>query len=209
MSTLKNVNLKNQSSVRELGSENLTREKRFDWPLCYEAENLVLAQMDAFANGNSFAKKLTERLRDETGTLLLDWIDHLVVSPPAEKLFRDLGFTEEPLAEAPQGQTVLWHPEAMLPRILIDTGISQTELPETLALRVESVADFILAHGGVGEIEGEPLSRFRSAIIFQENGTCLKVVERRGYRGFVSEKPQPDNAKAFLKGQEIWSRSNW
>ncbi len=204
MSTSTNVNFKNQLRIPEPGSENLTREKRFDWPLCYEAENLVLAQMGAFTNCNSFAQKLTERLRDETGTLLLDWIDHLVVSPQAEKAFRDVGFTEEPLAEAPRGQTALWHPEAMLPRILIDPGISQTEFPEALALRVESVADFIRAHGGAGEIEGEPFSRFRSTIIFQENGTCLKVVERRGYRGFVSEKLNSNYAEIFLKAQEIW-----
>ncbi|HEX4638917.1 MAG TPA: hypothetical protein VH170_05465, partial [Chthoniobacterales bacterium] len=59
-------------------------ENQFNWPLCYEAENLLLERIDAFLAQNSFAQILSERMRDETGTLFLDWVDHLVVSPNDE-----------------------------------------------------------------------------------------------------------------------------
>ncbi|CAN5392492.1 hypothetical protein BH20VER3_BH20VER3_24280 [soil metagenome] len=74
-------------------------ENQFNWPLCYEAENLLLERIDAFLAQNSFARILSERMRAETGTLFLDWVDHLVVSPDDEMAFREVGFTEDPLGE--------------------------------------------------------------------------------------------------------------
>ncbi|HEY2615452.1 MAG TPA: hypothetical protein VGI42_07055, partial [Chthoniobacterales bacterium] len=74
-------------------------ENQFNWPLCYEAENLLLERIDAFLAQNSFAQILSERMRDETGTLFLDWVDHLVVSPNDEAAFCEAGFTEDPLGE--------------------------------------------------------------------------------------------------------------
>ena len=55
------------------------REKRFDWPVCYDTERLLLGHLEAFLARNRFARQLAERMRTETGTLLLDWIDYLVV----------------------------------------------------------------------------------------------------------------------------------
>ena len=39
-------------------------ENQFNWPLCYEAENLLLERIDAFLGRNSFARILSERMRD-------------------------------------------------------------------------------------------------------------------------------------------------
>ena len=47
-------------------------EKRFDWPLCYEAEQDVLSRLEAFQARNSLAKRLSKRMQEETGTLLVD-----------------------------------------------------------------------------------------------------------------------------------------
>src|SRR5439155_18717053 len=44
-------------------------EKRFDWPLCYEAENHILAKIEAFLERNQFARSLADRMLRETGTL--------------------------------------------------------------------------------------------------------------------------------------------
>src|SRR6266851_8830398 len=96
-----------------------TKENRFDWPLCYEAENLVLAQLDAFLRRNPFGKQLSERMRNETGTLLIDWVDYLVVAPAVEGQLREAGYADDPLGETPGGQKALWHPMAMLPRVLV------------------------------------------------------------------------------------------
>src|SRR4051812_4537355 len=108
-------------------------ETRFNWPLCYEAENLLLERIDAFLGQNSFARILSERMRDETGTLFLDWVDHLVVSPDDDAPFRETGYTEDPLGENNGGLKALWHPEAMLPRVLL--GKKSTKHPEAVAIR--------------------------------------------------------------------------
>jgi len=34
------------------------KEKRFDWPLCYEAEKFILNQIQAFLARNTFASTL-------------------------------------------------------------------------------------------------------------------------------------------------------
>ena len=64
------------------------REKRFDWPVCYEAENWVLEQLDAVCERDEFARALRQRMRDETGTLLIDWVDDLNVAPDHESKLR-------------------------------------------------------------------------------------------------------------------------
>jgi len=136
------------------------KEKRFDWPLCYEAENFILDQIKTFLERNHFAHQLAERMRRETGTLLLDWIDHLVVSPPDEVRLRELGFADDPLGDTPPNQRAFWHPESMLPRIVIDKTAVAAGFPAAVAIRAESLTDFMAAHSVSGEPEGETLSRF-------------------------------------------------
>ena len=41
-------------------------DNQFNWPLCYEAENLLLERIEAFLAQNSFARILSERMRAET-----------------------------------------------------------------------------------------------------------------------------------------------
>src|SRR5882672_290550 len=76
-----------------------TREKRFDWPLCYDAENFILNQIASFLDRNTFASKLAERMRVETGTLMVDWVDYLVQSAAEEEALRNIGFSDDPLGE--------------------------------------------------------------------------------------------------------------
>ena len=54
-------------------------EKRFEWPLGYDAENFILSRIDAFTERNTFARTLGARMRDETGALILDWTDYLLL----------------------------------------------------------------------------------------------------------------------------------
>jgi hypothetical protein len=179
------------------------REKRFDWPLCYDAEKYILDQLEAFTQRNTFARRLTERMRNETGTLLLDWVDYLVVPHSEEKRLRELGFTEDPLAETPAHLKALWHAEAMLPRLLVERDASAVRAPDILAIRCESIADFLAAHSLSAEPEGAPLSRFRRALVADGNLTRLKVIERRGYRGFVPARPAGE-VEGLLKASELW-----
>ena len=122
------------------------REKKFDWPLCYEAENLILRYLEAFLPHHGFAGTLQSRMRDETGTLFIDWVDHLVMSPAVEPELRKVGYQHEHGIETIGGQRAFWHPEAMLPRVLVDANVESRHSPSTVALKVDSVSDFALVH---------------------------------------------------------------
>ena len=115
-------------STATLPKNKLGAESKFDWPLCYEAENFILQRIDAFLERNSFALRLATRMRDEAGTLILDWTDHLLLPASDEKAVRDLGFADDPLGENAGGDKALWHPEAMLPRLLIAPSNAKSEL---------------------------------------------------------------------------------
>jgi hypothetical protein len=174
-------------------------ETRFEWPLCYEAENFVLSRIDAFTQQSSFARTLAGRMRDETGTLLLDWTDYLLLPASDEAELRATGYTDDPLADAPQGQKQLWHPEAMLPRVLI--AATNAKYPLALGIRAEDIAIFAGVHGITNTLEGATFSRFRKMLISEENGARFEVIERRAYRGYTTAEP---DLKAYLAARELW-----
>ncbi|EEF59393.1 hypothetical protein [Pedosphaera parvula] len=175
---------------------------RFDWPLAYDAEKLLNEHIGRFLTLNSFAKRLAERMRDETGTDFFEWVDHLVLSPADEQTLRAVGFSSDEEAEAAKGDVVLHHPRATLPRVVLRAG--QKQNPSVIALRPEFVTDFAARHNLAGEIEGAPLTRFRRTTVAEENGTTLEAVERRAYRGFVPAPHKAGELEAILKVKEMW-----
>lgn len=180
------------------------REKRFDWPLCYEAEALFLRYLEAFLSQHNFAHALQSRMREETGTLFIDWVDHLVMSPAAEPELRKVGYQHEHGVETLGGQHALWHPEAMLPRVLLDPAAGQSPAPFSVALRVDSLADFFAIHDLPFRAHGAPITRYRKAVASSQSGPELAIVERRGYRGYVPIEHAPTTSAALLKAHELW-----
>src|SRR5687768_2781234 len=89
-------------------------ERRFDWPLCYEAEAWLQSRLDAFLESNSFARALAERMVSESGTVFFDWVDYLTVPATDEQERIRLGFHPDPLV--PERPNLRAHPEALLPR---------------------------------------------------------------------------------------------
>ena len=187
------------------GADLAEKEKQFNWPLCYDAERLVLDHIKLFLSRNSFAAMLADRMRNETGTLLIDWVDYLVLSVQDEPALHKVGFTEDILAGSPiKGQKYFWHPEAMLPRVIIDQNVDSNEFPATLAIHVDSVSDFITSHGITVKIGGGPLTRFRRVRVSAEKGASFEVVERRGYRGYELEKLNSGTIDNVLQAQRLW-----
>jgi hypothetical protein len=185
-------------STATLPQNKQAAESKFDWPLCYEAENFILQRIDAFLERNSFARALAKRMRDEAGTLVLDWTDHLLLPASDEKALHEVGFVDDPLGENSDGHKALWHPEAMLPRVLL--AASNAKYPLAMAIRPEFVAEFAGVHGIIHQIEGESFSRFRKLLVSEENGAQLFAIERRGYRGYV---PQPADLKSYLSARDL------
>jgi hypothetical protein len=187
-------------------AEIAEKENQFNWQLYYDAEQFVLDRINSFLERNTFAARLADRMITETGTLLIDWIDYIVLSGKDKHVLMTAGFTVDVLAgQANRNQEYFWHSGAMFPRIIIDWSIDQNEFPTTLAIRVESISDFMAAHGITTKPIGEPLTRFRHVIVFSENGSDFLIVERHGYRGYEIEKPDLQTRSNRVKAQQLWT----
>ena len=174
----------------------------FDWPLANEAEGLLRSRIEAFQERNSFGRRLAQRLRDESGTDFFEWVDHLVLPPADGPAVSRAGFVRDDQAETPDGLAVYEHPRATLPRVLV--GRTEGPISSVLALRPESIADFIARQNVSAEPEGEPFSRFRRVTVAEEKRTKLQAVERRAYRGFVGKALKSGELQAIIKARELW-----
>jgi len=152
-----------------------------------DAERFVMDRLDQFVTDMPPVTDLQTRLLAQTNTLLLDWLDHLVLADgdgPRGQL-ADLGFEPED-APAEPGDTIYYHPGAIFPRLVLRAGTGAT--PGTAvaaAIAVEEVSAFLMAHHVAAPIEGTPFSPYRRARVWQGNDRQFLVVERRGHRGFV------------------------
>jgi hypothetical protein len=181
----------------------LNAPANFNWPLAYEAEALLSTHINAFLARHGFAARLALRMRDETGTEFFEWTDHFVVSQNHEAAFRAAGFVTE-ATDVPTFHTVLAHPHAMLPRVIVSLKADPSPAPLSLAIRPEFLADFLGRHGLATTIVGAPCARYRIADLGAENGVRLQAVERLGYRGFLVNEPRPGFADAVLRAKELW-----
>jgi hypothetical protein len=176
----------------------------FDWPLCYEAERIVRDHLAQARARNSFIATLADRMADETGTDFFEWVDHLVLPSQHAASLRAAGFTGEKV-EAPAGTTVLWHPRAMMPRILLRDGAKPADdAPSEIAIRPEVLADFLAAHDLEAKIEGAFGARLRRAKINEKGGVTLVAVERLGHRGYVVHEPSVEFVRGALAARELW-----
>ncbi len=171
---------------------------QFDWPLAYEAENFLRQRLAAFSERNRFARLLAARMRDSTGTDFFEWIDHFVLAPEDDKPLRDFGFVPNRV-ETEDGATVLQHPRATLPRVVLSRKPDRV----AVALRPEFVADFVAAHSLPGPIKGGPFSRLRRVLVSEESGARLEALERNAYRGFVPAPLHPANLKNIVQARDL------
>lgn len=136
------------------------------WRPFPEATRLVDELLLAMRARAPSLERLARRMRDETGTKIVDFVDHL--GAPAdvldERKLEALGFVARPRGPHPEGAFV--HPEALLPPLVALEG------EHRVALRVESVADFLVAHGAISSarIEGPPGAPLRRALLASEGG---------------------------------------
>jgi hypothetical protein len=182
----------------------------FDWQRFPATEAFLAEQVESFLTAHSFASQLARRMHAETSTRFVDWIDHLVLSqrPGLERELDELGYAPE----APQtalGPVVHAHRGGLFPRIRVRAGTGPAVAE--IALKVESVADFSRAHDLGLEITGYPMGPYRYGRI-DEDGATLRVVERRGYRGFEpfpgelarEGRMTPQAARDAMLARELW-----
>lgn len=128
--------------------------------------NWLARTLDRFRSLNPDVAPFEKLLREETGTRLSDWVDHVCVT--SEDGLSDAGY---------QSETDGWwsHPAALLPAVHVTSF-------ERLLLRVDSVSDFAAANSQRFRltIEGRPLDRRRIGVIDNRATARLGVIERHG-----------------------------
>jgi len=185
-------------------THSTSTDTSFDWPLAYQAESLVRDFISAFLLKNSAAQALAKEMSEKTGTDFLEWVDHFTLAPEHEGELRDAGFIDEPV-RAEGGQKVVYHhPRAMLPRVLLQPAGSVDSVPVKLAIRPESVVDFIARHQSSGKIQGAFGDRLREVVISAEAGPTFTAIERLAYRDFVKPEKVPGFAAEVIAVRELW-----
>ena len=145
------------------------------------------------------AANLERRLREETATRLVDWVDAIMVhaQPAIESRWRALGFT----GVLRDGVTCYRHLGGRFPMLIADPHLDPAN-GIACDLRVESVTDALAALDGIGEPEGAPCAAYRRARLATDGNCSLWAVERHGWAGFsASVARAPD---AVLKHQEAF-----
>jgi hypothetical protein len=178
----------------------MAQKKGFYWERHAAAEQFLLDNLGDFRRQSDTLARFEERLVKQTSGRLLDWVDHLLLpdSQPVRDRMTKLGFIPRQSSDQP----VWHHPGTQLPRILL-TG--QGPGPKTgLALRTESVADFLQANSFRAEIEGEPFGPYRRAMVGEVHGVALLAVERRGSADLQPERQPAGYLPGYLSAVELW-----
>jgi hypothetical protein len=144
----------------------------FSWKPQPETAAFVEKLINEFLAGVPLLRRLAERMKTETGTRLVDWIDHLAIPEPSVTVAE-----LETVGYRPEENSVWRSPAGMFPPIRLHQGATRR-----LALRVESVADFLLASGlfESAAVEGVAGDAVRRARLVEQNGFELWVIERHG-----------------------------
>ena len=178
----------------------MEQENGFYWGQHAEAEKACLDLLDDCRRKSAVLARFEQKLIRQTSSRMLDWVDHFLVSDSKqtrEKLGA-LGFIRQP----DTGLEALIHPVALLPRIIL---AGQSSGPDSgVAIRVESIADFLQVNGFRAEIEGGPFSPYRRASVSTAGGASLFIVERRGTRDYEPVYTNDAYLGAYLKGMEAW-----
>ena len=189
---------------------NRVLNEEFDWKRCPEVGQMLANRIDQMVNEIPFASRLRQRMLEETGTRLIDWVDHLCLpaSDPMSARVEEMGYSRV----AVDAQEEVWrHSRALVPAICI-----REQATTDLCLKVGSVLEFIQAQK-LDEIPvvGSAEASLRSAIISQVGNSRLAVIERHGTSGFQCETISAESMRAlaehraaFFDRQRVFMGSN-
>jgi hypothetical protein len=186
----------------------------FDWQRWPETESFLEGKVQSALGNNAFAAELARRMGDETSTRIVDWIDHLVLAD-RPGLVEELGRLGYARAADSFGvnEPSFRHPGGQFPALGVASKPGGGPEVVTMALKVESIADFSAASDLGLEAIGYPMGPYRFAGVEVAGAeTALIVVERRGYLGFEPFPSSwaraglmtPHAARDALAARELW-----
>src|SRR5205085_10313424 len=126
-------------SMSRKTKQSVAALEAFAWSPQPAAFAFVTSLCDDFLNRCPSAASLAQRMRDETGTRFVDWVDHIRLNrrdPRAQQL-NSVGYQ---VSGEGDGYTILSNETGMFPPILVWDDVL------TVAIKVESVVDFLAAN---------------------------------------------------------------
>lgn len=138
----------------------------------------VQTALDDAVQKSPFLARLRQRMFDETGTRLLDWVDHFAL-PEGDAALAELSSVGYQRG-ADGGSTAWTNSTGLFPRVRAIAGKNRQ-----VVVKVDAVADFLAAQGLADvAIEGTYLASVRRARVASENGIEVWVLERHGSLAF-------------------------
>jgi hypothetical protein len=178
---------------------------QFRWQPQPIAAAMVNEIVDWFCQRSESIQRLRDRLLEESGTRLGDWVDHFVLPDDGrEETFRAGGFVTDAVHRE-DGCVTLVHPQGRFPRIRIDR--TNSVAASRLFLLVDSVTDYLQAHGALSSVsvDGIDGGRLRQACVVTENNVEQWVIERHGETGFEPAAGHGEDLPAVAKHQTAFS----
>lgn len=178
------------------------------WTVWPEAEQFFQRLIDNFFRESSQdMRNLREKIERTTHTHLLQWVDYIAIDHKygGASTFYNLGFQQENI-ESPKNCSVFWHPEAQLPRIILNTQKEDLDVFE-IGMRVDSIVDFTInVESGQRPLEGFQLRPFRKHLIEYGNKKGFFIVERHGYRTYIIIGKDIIDKISYEKALYYWKR---
>ena len=167
----------------------------FQWSPQPAAFRFVCALVGDFLAACPEAAAFANRMRDETGTRFIDWIDHIRLNRRDRRVaqLEKVGYHA---ASEHTSYTVYINPSGVFPAVLAWDGGTE------IGIKVESVADFLAANQLERNFLGSPLAVLRTCRIYTVQDRALTIVERHGARDFDSGDPEPENMVRRLMHSE-------
>ncbi len=162
----------------------------FHWTPQPRAGALVHKLVGKLLACDPVAAGLAQRMKDETGTRFIDWIDHirLAIDDSLRRELADAGYV---LEAASDGTPHYTQSKGLFPPIVPDKGM-------TIAIKVESITDFAAANGLPLDTHDAALSPLRRLSV----SDGLMAIERHGFRGYKPPKHLPGFTETYLKHLE-------
>lgn len=194
------------SSLNWMSQTMRSAADEFAWEIQPAAACWLRQSIESLAARNPVIHRLATVLREQTGTRLADWVDHLALDTGAnDALRRDLAAVGYAVDATGDGGT--WrHPLGLFPPVRAGAGRIG------LALRVDRVDDCLaalpavlgLSSTGDDEITGQRGGPFRQASLHTESGVAIWVVERHGYQGLARPHPEASQISAAARHLETF-----
>jgi hypothetical protein len=171
----------------------------FHWKCEPESEALIELAIQETKERNGFLKGLEKEIREGCSSELISFLDHAKCPYTSEwesKLIQ-AGFV--PLEK--YGETIhFYQPAATLPHLVLDKKSRDFEL----FISVESIAQFLMVRGLDRLIDGTPFGSYRRALVSEEKGSKVWVVERRGEVACEPVQESSGKLETYLKCKERW-----